>query len=77
MGDIPWFSISLLIHADDLDPDEVTRVLGVEPDLAQRKGVLLIGARSIVVRHVGVTTCNHPRPGLISSLDFGPHSVRL
>jgi hypothetical protein len=40
-GPIPWFSISLTIHADDLDPDEITRVLGVQPDQTQRKGVPL------------------------------------
>jgi hypothetical protein len=38
-GPIPWFSVSLTIHADDLDPDEITRVLGVQPDQTQRKGV--------------------------------------
>jgi hypothetical protein len=40
-GLIPWFSVSLSIHSDDLDPDEVTRVLGVEPDQTQCKGVPL------------------------------------
>jgi hypothetical protein len=38
-GPIPWFSITLSISADDLDPDDVTRLLGVQPDDAQRKGV--------------------------------------
>lgn len=38
-GPVPWFSISLSITADDLDPDEVTRLLGVEPDGARRPGV--------------------------------------
>ncbi|HET6234228.1 MAG TPA: DUF4279 domain-containing protein [Acetobacteraceae bacterium] len=37
-GPIPWFSISLSITADDLDPGEVTRLLGVEPDEARRRG---------------------------------------
>jgi hypothetical protein len=37
----PGFAVSLSIHSDDLDPDEVTRVLGVEPDQTQRKGVPL------------------------------------
>jgi hypothetical protein len=40
-GLIPWFSVSLSIHSDDLDPDEVTRVLGVEPNQTQCKGVPL------------------------------------
>jgi len=38
-GPIPWFSVSLSIHSDDLDPDEVTRVLGIKPDQTQHKGV--------------------------------------
>jgi hypothetical protein len=38
-GPIPWFSISLSITADDLDPDKVTRLLGIEPDEARRRGV--------------------------------------
>jgi uncharacterized protein DUF4279 len=38
-GPMPWFSVSLSILADDLDPDEVTRLLGVEPDTTRRRGV--------------------------------------
>jgi len=38
-GPIPWFSISLSIAADDLDPDEATRLLGVAPDAVRRRGV--------------------------------------
>jgi hypothetical protein len=38
-GPIPWFCVSLQIHAKDLDPDKITRLLGVEPDRAQRRGV--------------------------------------
>jgi hypothetical protein len=38
-GPVPWFSISLSITADDLDPDEVTRLLGVDADEARRRGV--------------------------------------
>lgn len=38
-GPMPWFSVSLSLTADDLDPDEVTRLIGVEPDLTRRKGV--------------------------------------
>jgi Domain of unknown function (DUF4279) len=38
-GPVPWFSISLLVTADDLDPGAVTRLLGVEPDEARRRGV--------------------------------------
>ena len=38
-GPMPWFSVGLWLTADDLDPDEVTRLLGVEPDLTRRRGV--------------------------------------
>ena len=35
-GPIPWFSVSLLVSGDNLDPDEVTRLLGIKPDVAHR-----------------------------------------
>jgi len=38
-GPMPWFSVSLSITAGDLDPDEVTRLLSVEPDKTRRRGV--------------------------------------
>jgi hypothetical protein len=38
-GPIRWSSVSLSIYADDLDPDKISRLLGVEPDCEQRKGV--------------------------------------
>jgi hypothetical protein len=38
-GPIPWFCVSLQIHAKDLALDKITLLLGVEPDRAQRKGV--------------------------------------
>jgi hypothetical protein len=38
-GPITWFSISLSISAEDLDPDEITRLLGIQPTKAWRKGV--------------------------------------
>jgi Domain of unknown function (DUF4279) len=60
-GPIPWFSISLTVSADDLDPDEITRLLGVQPDRAQRKGVPL-------PRHDG-------SPGRVPT--FGAWSIRL
>ena len=38
-GPMPWFAASLTLAADDLDPGEVTRLLGVEPDMTRCKGV--------------------------------------
>jgi hypothetical protein len=37
-GPIPWFSISIEIHADDLVPEEVTSLLGAKPTQVQQKG---------------------------------------
>ena len=37
-GPIAWFSITLRITGDDLDPEEVTKLFGCKPDDAQRKG---------------------------------------
>lgn len=37
-GPISWFSISLVIRADDLIPEDVTRLLRVEPTHSQIKG---------------------------------------
>ena len=42
---MPWFSITLSIRADDLDPDEVTRLLVVKPDKVVRKGVTTLTRR--------------------------------
>jgi hypothetical protein len=39
-GPIPWFSVSLSIYGADLEPDEVTRLLGIEPDRTHRRGML-------------------------------------
>ncbi len=37
MATIHRTSVSLRLHGDDLDPDEVSRLLGQAPDLAARK----------------------------------------
>jgi hypothetical protein len=38
-GPIRWFSISLIIRADDLVPEDITRLLLVEPTRTQAKGL--------------------------------------
>ncbi len=38
---IDWFSASLQINDDDLDPDQITRLLQQEPTRTQRRGVPL------------------------------------
>lgn len=45
-------SVSLYFYGDDLDPDAVTRALGVAPSRCGRKGELVVGTagRSRVVK---------------------------
>lgn len=50
MGAVGKSAATLRIYGDDLDPDEVTRVLGREPTLAHRKGDF---RRSKTVWHTG------------------------
>lgn len=40
-GEIDRVKISLRVAGDDLDPDEVTEVMGVEPTFAARKGEMV------------------------------------
>lgn len=37
-GPIEWFSITLRIRSEDLIPDEVSKIMGCEPDDSQQKG---------------------------------------
>src|ERR1035438_9647796 len=37
-GPIEWFSITLRISSEDLVPDDVTNVMGCDPDESQQKG---------------------------------------
>jgi hypothetical protein len=38
MGDVPASTAALRVGGDDLDPDEITRLLGAKPTHAHRKG---------------------------------------
>ncbi len=38
-GPIDWFTASLQVIGDDLDPDQVTNLLGLKPSRSQRRGV--------------------------------------
>jgi len=49
-GPIEWFSITLRISSDDLDPKEVTSLLGCQPDAAERKGDQILGPDGSAVR---------------------------
>ncbi len=41
-GPIGWFSLSLHVTADDMNPDAVSELLGVKPTAFQTKGVPLL-----------------------------------
>ncbi|WP_169801530.1 DUF4279 domain-containing protein [Hydrogenophaga palleronii] len=41
---IGWFSIGLTVTADDLIPEEISRVFGVEPTRSRTKGVPVLDA---------------------------------
>ena|SRR6185312_3769094 len=56
-GEVDQVRVSLRIIGDDLDPDEVTRVLGVEPSAAIRKGERRPGGR---VQRTGVWRLSLP-----------------
>jgi hypothetical protein len=43
-GPIQWFAASLTVNDDDLEPDQVTRLLGQEPTRKQCRGVPLLRA---------------------------------
>jgi Domain of unknown function (DUF4279) len=60
-GPIPWFSMSIEIHADSLVPGEVTSLLGVAPTQVQEKGKPLVAPNG-----------KHMRPG-----KFGRWSLEL
>lgn len=40
-GPIDWFAASLQVSGEDLDPDQITCLLGLEPTRSQRRGVTL------------------------------------
>jgi hypothetical protein len=69
-GPISWRSVSLSISGDDLAPDEITHLLGVQPDLVRRKGEhwqTVTGQRSIYPARTGVWSCRLKRPDSNSS----------
>ena len=41
-GPIDWFAASLQVNGDDLDPDQITRLLEQAPTRTQRRGVPLL-----------------------------------
>jgi hypothetical protein len=60
-GDLVWVaggaidesSITLRFFGDDLDPDELTQLLGVEPSIAYRKGDILRGKQHDRIYDIG------------------------
>jgi len=49
-GPIEWFSITLRITGEKLDPQEVSRVLGCQPAMSARKGEPNLNTNGTVVR---------------------------
>lgn len=62
-GPIEWFRISLGITAEDLVPDDVSRVMRREPDECQQKGKPVLRADGTVMRiaRFGALAA-HPKP---------------
>jgi uncharacterized protein DUF4279 len=56
VGDIDQIAVTLNMFGDDLDPDEITRLLGVQPTRAARKGdqVRLGPDTAVVTQWTGV-----------------------
>jgi hypothetical protein len=49
-GPIEWFSITFRILGDELDPDEITKLLGCKPHEAERKGVPILRPDGTIAR---------------------------
>ena len=49
-GPIEWFSITLRISSENLVPEQVTKLLGCEPDEAQQKGKPILRPDGTVMR---------------------------
>jgi hypothetical protein len=49
-GPIAWFSITLRILGDHLDPDEVSAILGCQPESVERKGKPVLRPDGTVAR---------------------------
>ena len=54
--DIERLEIELRVTADDLDPERITRMLGVNPTVAARKGEHVDVAGVPVTQHAGIWT---------------------
>lgn len=50
MGPFGHSQTTLRIYGDSLDPDDVTRLLGCEPTVSERKGERVVGPKTGVVR---------------------------
>lgn len=49
-GPIEWFDITLRIMSDDLVPDEITKIMGCEPDESRQKGKPVLREDGTVMR---------------------------
>lgn len=53
-GEVGEISLTLSIGGDHLDPDEVTRILGITPSFAARKGDQRAAGGGVVTQRTGI-----------------------
>jgi hypothetical protein len=59
-GEIDRVEVSLRIAGDALDPQRITRMLGVTPTFAARKGDVITHGESTVTQQIGIWTYKLP-----------------
>ena len=59
-GEIDRVEVSLRVAGDTLDPDRITRMLGVQPSFAARKGDVVERGGAPVTQRVGIWTYKLP-----------------
>lgn len=57
-GPVGRVSVTLRVMGDEVDPDEITRLLGVTPKLAERKGELVRRGERTITRRTGHWSCS-------------------
>lgn len=70
-GPMPWFSASLQLVHEDIDPDVVTETLGIQPDRTMKRGQprKSRSGRDMSPARIGMWAIDVPK-GLIGELDI-------
>ena len=74
-GEAEWFSVALLVRGENLNPDTVTSLLGVEPDEFLRAGELRGGKYLNLTGLWGLTTENSEENSFQDSLGNAVRSL--